>query len=273
MLFTVLLLLSCMPALDAATYWKGILMDGQHGLTQLLEPGMNSVTNRDYKLPHLDGQAAAEYFSRVYFIGGGNAKQKYVSNTVTIFHPLTNTTTIGSPMQQARMYHSATVFGGVIVVCGGFDGSSMLYSCEYFSAGSGTWAGWRLLENEQGGQSTQYFAMATLGGQPYAFGGDVGSSGDQCGNTANVMRCCDGDGYWQSDPKPLPNTLQQHAAVALDADRALVCGGIATKNGTCIPLADCNIYTRSTNSWSGAPPMAQMRCQHSMLLFNSECFP
>jgi hypothetical protein len=56
----------------------------------------------------------------------------------------------------------------------------------------------------------------------------------------------------------------------LDADRALICGGRAYKEGSCPWVSDCFIYSASSNSWTQAASMAKIRCYHSMVMFEGE---
>jgi hypothetical protein len=62
-----------------------------------------------------------------------------------------------------------------------------------------------------------------------------------------------------------------HAGVAIDADRALICGGRAYNGGDlCQSVSDCFIYSASSDSWTQAASMAQRRCQHSMVMLEGE---
>jgi hypothetical protein len=68
----------------------------------------------------------------------------------------------------------------------------------------------------------------------------------------------------------LPYSSQ--AGIAIDANRALICGGYAYKGGSCQDngVSDCFIYSASNDSWTQAAPMAQARCEHLMVMFEGE---
>jgi hypothetical protein len=64
---------------------------------------------------------------------------------------------------------------------------------------------------------------------------------------------------------------QAHAAVALDNDRALMCGGI--RNNASWPnkyeiTPNCYIYSASKDQWTSAPPLTLFREYHVMVMFN-----
>ena len=88
--------------------------------------------------------------------------------------------------------------------------------------------------------------MVTLLGNAYVIGG--------FGDLTSV-HMYDGVSVWVAKAAMSPGRTG-HAALVLDNDRALVCGGRApypTVVNTCV------IYTASTNTWSTAPAMAQAR--------------
>ena len=92
-------------------------------------------------------------------------------------------------------------------------------------------------------------AMVTLLGKAFIFGGQDGVTGvvytsvNMYNGTAWVAKAAMSPGRYG------------HAALALDNDRALVCGGYAPSNA----VNTCVIYTASTDIWTAAPTMAQQR--------------
>ncbi len=249
----ILLILLSTHRIDA---WSGILLDGLRGNTQLFVPRHPPVSysNINFGLSHLDGQAAVMLNGNAYFTAGYSGAY---TNAVTIFNPSTNSSTHGTSMNNVRAFHAATVVGDTIIVCGGNNGTVVLSSCEQYSS---TTQNWSMIASLP--QTTTNFAMATLNNRAYTFGG----SGD-CASPPVYM--FDGQ-KWVPRSSTVGVSSFGHAGVALDADRALICGGWAYKGGECPPVSDCSIYEASSNSWTKAASMAKVRCSHSMVMFEGE---
>jgi hypothetical protein len=238
--------------------WSGIVLDGARGgNTQLYVPGNPPINtaNVNFELSHLFGQAAVMLNGKAYFIGGDGP-----TNAVTIFNPSTNTSTTGAPLNIARMFHAATVVGDTIIVCGGWNETHGAFtSCEQYNPSTQTWNMIASLPTP-----SVFFVMATLNNRAYTFGGSGVCS------SALPVYMFDGQNWKpRSSIAGLPN--HEHAGVALDADRALICGGWTYKGGSCqIGVSDCFIYSASSNNWTKAASMAQIRCYHSMVMFEGE---
>jgi hypothetical protein len=238
--------------------WSGIVLDWPYGRnTQLYVPGNPpiNIPNVDFGLSHLYGQAAVILNGSAYFIGGNDPS----TNLVTIFNPSTNTSTTGASLNTARNHAAATVVGDTIIVCGGwYETDRALSSCEQYNPSTQKWNMITSLPT-----ILYNFVMATLNNRAYTFGG----SG--C-NFAPSVFMFDGQNWVpRSSIAGLP--YEYHAGVAIDADRALVCGGYAYKGGSCQQgVSDCFIYSASNDSWTQAASMAQIRCAHSMVMFESE---
>jgi hypothetical protein len=238
--------------------WSGIVMDGNYGNTQLYVPGNPPINapNINFGLPHLFGQAAVIFNRNAYFIGGSSGP---VTNVVTIFNPSTNASTTGAPLNVARWGHTATVVNDMIIVCGGSNVSTDLSSCEQYNPSTQKWNMITSLS-----YTSTHFVMATLNNSAYTFGGNA-----LCDSVPPVYMF---DGQkWKPRSSIAGLPSKDHAGVALDADRALICGGWAYKGGKCQGgVSDCFIYSASSDSWTQAASMAQTRCAHSMVLFGGE---
>ena len=233
--------------------WSGIVMDGQYGgNTQLYVPGNPPVNtpNVDFGLSHGEGQAAVMLNGNAYFIGG----YPY-TNAVTIFDPTTNKSTSGTPMNFARCHHAATVVGDTIIVCG-------FSSCEQYTPSTQKW---NMIQSLSAPNA--YFAMATLNNRAYTFGNYLAS----CSSSPPPVYMFDGQS-WVSRSSIVGLPFYNHAGVAIDTDRALICGGQAYKGGSCQWVSDCFIYSASSDSWTQAASMAQVRARHSMVMFEGETF-
>ena len=101
-----------------------------------------------------------------------------------------------------------------------------------------------------------YLAMVTLQGKAYAIGG--ANSGNVAQTSVNMYDSVSG---WVAKAA-MPTGRYAHAALALDDDRALVCGGNAPSS----TVNTCIIYTASTDTWTTAPAMAQARAHLSLVM-------
>jgi hypothetical protein len=235
--------------------WSGILMNGRSGKTQLYVPGNPpiNIPNVNYGLSHFRGQAAVMLNGSAYFIGG-----EY-TNAVTILNPSTSTNTTGTPLNIARRHHAATVVGDTIIVCGGFHRSTALSSCEQYNSSTQKWNMITSLPTP-----SSLFVMVTLNNRAYTFGGS-----SRCDSAPSVYMF-DGQN-WEPTSSIAGLPYSEHAGVALDADRALICGGFAYKVGSCqYGVSDCFIYSASSDSWTQAASMAQIQYWHSMVMFEGK---
>jgi N-acetylneuraminic acid mutarotase len=194
--------------------------------------------------------------NEAYFIGGYDANNK-MRKTVSIFDPFTNITRSGPSMNIARAYHSTTVINNTdIIVCGGDE---KYVPCEQFSSNTQTWS---MIPSFTSGFSYEYFAMATLNNRAYVFGGlqNRALSSVYMFNGTN----------WMSRAS-MPSDKNSHGAVALDNDRALVCGGHIVGQNNNVgykALASCFIYTASTDTWTSTANMSSARLLTTMTMFN-----
>jgi hypothetical protein len=233
---------------------NGIIMDTVSG-TFLIRPNqVPHVTSVNYGLPHLRlGVAFTLPDGNVYFVGGVDAGG-YGTTTVTRFNPSTNTSTAVAPLNVVRRYHAATVVGNTIIVCGGRNAANTAgtTTCEQSSVGVTSWTNIASLPT-----TTSDHAMVTLNGNAYVMGG--------WDNPTKVYMY---NGTTWITKTPLSPGRIEHQALALDIDRALICGGTASGIN-----AACVIYTASTDQYSTAPDMAKTRYQFSLVMSESmvEC--
>jgi hypothetical protein len=262
-MFSTILLISFTTNGIAA--WSGILMDGDgSGQTQLYVPGNPPINtpNVNFGLPHRWAQAVVMLNGKAYFTGGA-----FGTNAVTIFDPTTNKSTSGMPMNVGRWRHGATVVGDTIIVCGGNgpcgDTCTTLSSCEQYTPSTQKWNVFPSLPAQ-----IAWFVMATLNNQAYTFGNHSAS----CSSSSSPpVYMFDGQS-WVSRSSIVGLPFYNHAGVAIDTDRALICGGWAYKGSSCRYVSDCFIYSASSDSWKPAASMAQIRADHSMVMFEGETF-
>jgi hypothetical protein len=239
--------------------WNGIIMDTltANGGTFLIQPNqVTHVTSVNFGLPNYwQGCAVTLPDGNVYFIGGSNSSG-VATTTVTRFDPTTNTTTTATSMNVARLDHAATVVNNTIIVCGGYNPSTTTgtTSCEQSSVGVTSWTNIASLST-----STNYHTMVTLNGNAYVMSGGW--------DNPTLVYMYNGSSWITK--APLAPGRWGHQALALDIDRALICGGYnpSAASDTCV------IYTASTDSYSPAPSMAKTRHRFSVVMSESmvEC--
>ena len=117
-------------------------------------------------------------------------------------------------------------------------------SCEQSNVGVTSWTNITSLPI-----ALNFPAMVTLLGKAYVIGG---------AGAPTSVSMYDGVSVWVAKAAMSPGRYG-HAALALDNDRALVCGG-ASNGNTCV------IYTASTDTWTTAPAMAQARSWFNLVM-------
>jgi hypothetical protein len=132
-------------------------------------------------------------------------------------------------------------------IVGETTGGVYLSSCEQSDVGVTSWTSIASLPIAR-----HDLAMVTLRGKAYAIGGY---------ETQTSVRMYNGVSVWIEKAAMSPGR-DGHVALALDDDSALVCGGYAptTVVNTCV------IYTASTDTWTTAPAMAQVRTFFNLLM-------
>jgi hypothetical protein len=169
-------------------------------------------------------------------------------------------------MNTVRRSHGATLVDGTIIVCGGeihcynvthyneLIGRTtdlvIISSCEQSNVGVTSWAAIASLP-----VAVMQLKMVTLNNKAYAIGGYQAP-------TSVLMY--DGVSVWIAKSAMTPGRYA-HTVLALDNDRALVCGGLMSTAAT----STCTIYTATTDSWSTAPAMAQTRNWFNLVMLES----
>jgi hypothetical protein len=172
------------------------------------------------------------------------------------FNPATNTTSTAQALQTVRVNHGATVVNNTIIVCGGFDGSNYLTSCEQSNADVTVWTYITALS-----VAVAYYAMVTLNGSAYVIGGYSATT-----NTVATVYMWNGVNAWVTKSS-LPEPRDSHNAVVLNGDTALVCGGEVGG----LTSSTCRVYTASTNTWTTASTMAQPRRYFGLVMSDGMC--
>jgi len=110
------------------------------------------------------------------------------------------------------------------------------------------------------------FAMTTLNGYVYVFGGEDNNQVDKCNSTDSVYMF---DGQTWTQKTPMNRPIRHHGSVAIDKDRALVCGGQVTQHGFCqrAGFRECYIYTASTDKWEPAKPLFFGNSEFGMTMY------
>jgi hypothetical protein len=252
--------LICIILPTSVISFNGILMNGLNG-THIFIPGEPDkyVSNINFALPHVYSSAGVLLNGDAYFLGGLNLTTNTFTNTMTIFNAATNTTTEGQPFHTARGGHAATAVNNTIIMCGGTDDKERLSSCEKYVQNSKSVDKWKPLPALP--TPNYLFTMVTLNNQVYTFGG-YNHSDIPCFLSNAVYMF---DGYSWIERAHMPVSTSNHASVAIDNDRVLVCGGYQAVGSSCAPVAHCYIYSATLNKWTSAPSMARERFEHEMI--------
>jgi len=127
----------------------------------------------------------------------------------------------------------------IMKIVGVTTGGGTVSSCEQSDISVTSWTSITSLSI-----AARHLAMVTLLGKAYVIGGS---------HALTSVSMYDGTS-WVTKAAMSPGRYG-HAALALDNDRALVCGGNAPSS----TVNTCVIYTASTDIWTTAPDMAQAR--------------
>jgi hypothetical protein len=110
--------------------------------------------------------------------------------------------------------------------------------------------------------------MLTLNNRVYAFPGTA----YLCADEPAPVYMFDGSN-WVPRSSTISIPQKHHSALAIDTDRALICGGWAqtTRPGVrCQIVPDCFIYSASSDEWTPAATMAVERWKHLMVMFEGK---
>jgi N-acetylneuraminic acid mutarotase len=233
---------------------NGIIMDTTTG-TFLIRPNeVPHVMSVNFGLPnYFRGAAVTLPDGNAYFLGGSSNSSLVPTTRVTRFDPSTNTSTAAAPMNVACMGHAATVVNNTIIVCGGYNNVTGTIFCEQSSIGVTSWTNITSLPTP-----AFVHVMVTLNGNAYVMGGWDNSTKVYMYNGAT----------WITKASLSPGRYA-HQALALDINRALICGGVVSGSYD----ATCVIYTASTDMYSSTLAMAKTRSYFSLVMSESmvEC--
>jgi hypothetical protein len=126
-------------------------------------------------------------------------------------------------------------------------GALVLSSCEQSNVDVTSWTPITSLPI-----ALYFLTMVTLLGKAYVIGGALAQTS---------VHMYDGVSVWVAKAAMSPGRYG-HAALALDDDRALVCGGFVSG----LAVNTCVIYTASTNTWTAASAMAQARDYFNLVM-------
>jgi hypothetical protein len=157
-----------------------------------------------------------------------------------------------------RGYFGMTLLGDDVLVCGGNDQYyEFLSSCDLYNASINKWAAPATIHPLP--VVLYSFAMITLLTRPFVFGGAATSGG-----VVNTVYTLDTLNTWATRT-PMERAVFALAAVALDTNTALVCGG--TDGSTNGSVSACSSYAATKNVWSPAAQMITARHGHGMAVY------
>ncbi len=217
--------------------WQGILLSTTHTGTYVYVPGNEHAILQKVDVASLEILAltnAVQLKGLVYYIG----------ERITIFDPMTNETT-DVRISTGKRYTAATGVNDSIIAC-------ERNSCDQFHPFTRKWTAIAQLHFDI--EDTE---MITLQNKAYSFGGTRWQKQQKKWSIESTVQMYDEETWITRTPMPRPT--YGHAAVAIDSDRALMCGGYVTG----VPTAQCYVYSALNDSWTNAPPMAvecALRC-------------
>jgi hypothetical protein len=186
-------------------------------------------------------------------------------------------------MSLPRRYFALTLLdGGDVLACGGaYSGPQTEYtgtrrrsrtlhvlctafwwSCERYVYANNSWIEFTSMPVDIYG-----LAMATLNRRPYVFGG---ATGNETTNSTSAVESVFGydttTNAWRARAH-MPRALFDHTCVAVDGERALVCGGALADDGSA--QTACNEYNATADVWTHSWPMNVARQGHGMCKYRS----
>lgn len=205
-------------------------------------------------------KAAVSLNSVAYFIGG---LDKAYSTTVDAYCQQTNSWS-STTLNYARIWHAATVVNDTIIVCGGINGTQLngMSSCEQFDPSTQIW---NIIASLP--VPIYYHSMTTLNGRAYLFAGT--NTTNWCQNNSAVYMF---NGSMWTALNAMPVALREHASVAIDEERALICGGFECQSpgsgsGSGSVTKDCFTYNATSDHWMKVESMHKQRRDHSMVVY------
>jgi len=176
----------------------------------------------------------------IYSVGGSDT-YNYDWSAVFAYNISTNIWTRVTNLTLPRRYHGTTVLNGLIYVCGGYYGQTVLNSAEYYDPVKNTWTVISSMNISRQGLT----ANTGSDNQIYAIGG--------MGTTVEVYNPL--TTQWKLGPSLLVDR-QGHASVSsLDGTEIFVFGGYS-QNGY---QATCEMLSISSQKWAMIAPMNSNR--------------
>ena len=154
----------------------------------------------------------------------------------------------------SRQLYGMTRLDNDVLVCGGYNTTQYLSSCNLYIASINQWAGAATIPPLP--VALAYFPMITLLTRPYVFGGQTSSG------VVNTVYTFDRANAWATRT-PMERAVFAHTAVALDTNTTLVCGGISNSG----VQSACFSYAAAKDVWSPAAQMITARYEHGMAVY------
>ncbi len=190
---------------------------------------------------------------RVLTAGGNNGTGLLPS--MELFDLRSGQVTAGRDMTTARYDAAAALIDDSVYVCGGYDRTSWLSSCE--KSRLGRWTGIAAMNQMRPG-----LAMVTVDQKLFAFGGYNGRRYF----LSSVERYDRESNRWEM-VSPMP-TNRSNPGAAVFNGWIYVCGGW---NGT-NALSVCESYDQTRDQWQTVAPMMETRSDLSLVVLNERLY-
>ncbi|MBI4244400.1 MAG: hypothetical protein HY606_09950 [Planctomycetes bacterium] len=183
-------------------------------------------------------------------VAGGYDGASYLSST-EIYSASAGTFASATAMGVARVFHGTTImYDGHIIAVGGQNGGGNLTSCEYYRQFDGTWT----LTGSLGTGRQKQSSLLLTNDKPFTVGGE---------NSGKITHT------YTSSTWAIAGSLDTHRrqlnAILLGDATVLAPGGIGS-TGQGSPLAHCELYSISANTWAYTGSISSARYAHASVL-------
>jgi len=256
-LTSTLIVLAALARTGMSAGYTGILINGRWtgAGTQLYDPfnTPHSTGNLQLGLPTDAIDSDAIIIGPLAYFGGAN-------EAFVVYNTATNSTkTLPGMNQDIQHYAMAACTSGNVLLCGGqLDSNAFISDCNMFDVTKSMWAASTALP-----ALIAYVVLVSLNGRPFVLGGYSAIGGTAYNNVYSL------DNATWTARASMPLKLFDHAAVALDANTILACGGFTLPH-TVVP--DCNMYDATSDAWTAGKPLKKARFAHGQAFYKGRSF-
>lgn len=236
-------------AVDGMIYLVGgWTPDGAQYGCFIYNPVSNKWTTKSIKTRRVNHQVAVVN-GKIYVIGGEDSQKNYL-NSIEMYDPETNTSTIKASMSNARSNFTAVVLNGKIYAIGGYDGSgTYINSIEEYDPSTDTWT-----TKTPMNYSRSKHEAVVLNNKIYVIGGYAKSSENTTASISNTVEEYDPSANAWTIKEPMKDSRENHQVVVVDGTICCLGGDKGS-----IYYNSVEQYDPNTNVWTTKAPMRAKR--------------